>query len=154
MTPPSCSKAFGLGTKSIAQSEMDTTEDFGALQERISSALVSATRTATQLSAEDLPFQRSLDPAFGRSLDRQSKRLLNLATTLIQNVAAGSELDAPRVQDVEDVENGWRGIVDVVDSLLEQADTCLDEYTGVIKRPNVAQQDQSEAVSACFDTMY
>ncbi len=41
------------------------------------------------------------------------------------------------LNDVDDIELNWRGVVDVVDSLLEKADTALDEYTGLVKRTGV-----------------
>lgn len=41
------------------------------------------------------------------------------------------------LEEVEDVDNNWRNVVDVVDSLLEKTDICLDEYTGVTKRRDI-----------------
>ncbi|KAI9723707.1 MAG: hypothetical protein M1812_001007 [Candelaria pacifica] len=121
---------------------MDST-DFKSLHDRISSSLVATTRTAGQISAEDLPFQRSLDPEIGSSLDEQNERLLSLANRLVKTVTSGTEVEAPPLQDADALENNWRGVVDVVDRLLEKADTSLDEYTGIIKRLSPAQQEQA-----------
>jgi exosome complex exonuclease RRP6 len=118
-------------------------DSFKALQDSISAALVSTTRSATRLSAADIPFQRSLDPAVGTALDEQNARLLQLAQRLLQNAAASSDAVGPKLPDVEAIDANWKGIVDVVDSLLEKADTSLDEYTGVVKR--LAQGGESAA---------
>ncbi|ORY12705.1 exosome complex exonuclease-like protein Rrp6 [Clohesyomyces aquaticus] len=109
-------------------------ESFKSLQDSISAALVSTTRSATQIGAADVPFQRSLDPALGTALDEQNARLLRLAQRLLENAAASSDAVGPRLPDVEAIDNNWRAVVDVIDSLLEKADTSLDEYTGVVKR--------------------
>lgn len=113
---------------------MDQAQDFKSMQDLIQASLIATTRTAGQISSEDLGFQRSLNPAVGTLLDEQGSRLLTLARDLLKSATSISELRAPSLDDVDDVDNNWRGIVDVVDSLLEKADTSLDEYTGVIKR--------------------
>lgn len=119
---------------------MDFHTNFKTIQDTISSALVSVTRTATKISAEDLGFQRSLDPTVANTLDKQNARLLVLAERLLANAASGSEVVGPKLQDADGVEANWRGVVDVVDSLLEKADTSLDEYTGVVKRLSPSEE--------------
>jgi exosome complex exonuclease RRP6 len=113
---------------------MEETQDFKSLQDKIQAALISTTRTSGQISAEDLGFQRTLNPDLGISLDEQSARLLALSNALLKSATSISELSAPVLEDQDDVENNWRNVVDVLDSLLEKTDTSLDEYTGVIKR--------------------
>lgn len=125
---------------------MDQSQDFKSLQEQIQAALITTTRTTGQISSEDLGFQRSFNPEVGTALDEQSERLLALASALLKSAVSISELRAPVLQDVDDVENNWRGVVDVIDTLLEKSDTCLDEYTGVIKRKEPAAGDQSVQV--------
>ena len=111
-------------------------DDFSTLQSNISAALVSTTRSASQLAAEDLPFHRSLDARLGSSIDRQNARLLALATRLLGSATASEESvrAAPTLRDIDAVDGNWRAVVDVVDSLLERADTALDEFTGAVKR--------------------
>jgi methyl-accepting chemotaxis protein len=123
---------------------MDETQDFKSLQDQIQSALIATTRSTGQIVGEDLGFHRSFNPAVGTALNEQSERMLALARELLKSAASISELRAPVIEDVDDVDNNWRNIVDVVDSLLEKSDTCLDEYTGVIKRrdPTVEQTPQ------------
>ncbi|KAF2129851.1 exosome complex exonuclease-like protein Rrp6 [Dothidotthia symphoricarpi CBS 119687] len=109
-------------------------DSFKTLQDEISKALVSTTRSATRISSADIPFQRSLNPEVGTALDSQNARLLHLAQRLLQNAAASSDAVGPKLPDVEAIDANWRGVVDVIDSLLEKADTSLDEYTGVVRR--------------------
>ncbi|KFX91029.1 hypothetical protein V490_06119 [Pseudogymnoascus sp. VKM F-3557] len=123
---------------------MEAPPAFKSLQDAIQAALISTTRTVGQISAEDLGFHRSLNPEVGTALDEQNARLLGLSSSILQSAAALTESNAPELQEVDDVDNNWRGVVDVVDSLLERADICLDEYTGVIKR-KASPSDQSSA---------
>lgn len=123
---------------------MDQAQDFKSLQDQIQDALITTTRTAGQISSEDLAFHRFLNPVVGTSLDEQSARLLALSNALLKSSASGFELRVPTLQEVDDVDSNWRNVIDVVDSLLEKADTCLDEYTGAIKR-----RDQPEQVLLC-----
>jgi exosome complex exonuclease RRP6 len=121
---------------------MDQTQDFKSLQDQIQAALLSTTRVSNQISSEDVGFQRSLNPQVGTALDEQTARLLELSSSLLKSAASISELHVPVLDDADDVDSNWRSIVDVVDSLLEKTDICLDEYTGAIKRkesPTVEQ---------------
>ncbi|KAJ4290910.1 exosome nuclease subunit [Kalmusia sp. IMI 367209] len=110
--------------------------DFKAIQDSITKALITTTRSATRINGADVPFQRSLNPAAGLALDSQNARLFQLARRLLENAAAGSDAVGPDISNVEalDDDDKWRGFVDVIDSLLEKADTNLDEYSGVVKR--------------------
>lgn len=125
---------------------MDETHDFKSLQEQLQAALVAITRTTGQISAEDLGFHRSFNPEVGTALDEQSERVLALASALLKSAVSISDLNAPTLEDADDVENNWRNVVDVVDSLLEKSDTCLDEYTGVIKRKDTTTVEPSTQV--------
>jgi hypothetical protein len=125
---------------------MAETQDFKSLQEQVQSALIATTRTAGQVASEDLGFHRSFNNEVGTALDEQSQRLLSLASALLKSAASIAELRAPVLEDADDVENNWRSVVDVVDSLLEKSDICLDEYTGVIKRKEPTANEQSPQV--------
>lgn len=114
---------------------MDPSQDFKSLQEQVQASLLSATRTVNRIASEDLAFQRTAHPSTGDRLDEQSARLLSLSTDLLRSAGkATDQKSAGILEDVEDVEIQWRTIVDVVDGLLEKADICLDEYTGLVKR--------------------
>ena len=122
---------------------MATNRTFKESKEAISSALVETTRTAGQIAGEDLAFHRSSNPEITPLLEEQNTRLLNLAQNLVRIAATGTDVSAPRLQDADSIEENWRGIVDVIDNLLEKADACLDEYTGVIKRLAPSEEFQS-----------
>jgi exosome complex exonuclease RRP6 len=126
----------------VPKDKMDQSQDFKSLQEQVQGALIATTRTAGQISLEDLRFQRSFNPEVGDVLDEQNLRLLTLSTNLLKSATSISELRAPVLEDADDVENNWRSVVDVIDSLLEKTDTCLDEYTGMIKRKEQPSVDQ------------
>ena len=113
---------------------MDPSQDFKSLQEKIQAALVATTRTTNQLAAEDLSFQKTSNPAIEEQLDDTNGHLLSLASSLIKSATKGTDLRAAELEDADDIDVHWSRIVDVFDTLLEKADTCLDEYTGLIKR--------------------
>lgn len=115
-------------------------DDFARLQTSIQSALVDTTRSAAALAAEDLPFHRTVDPSLSSSLDTQNARLLSLANRLLGSATANADNVRPTLRDIEDVESNWTRVVDVVDSLLERADTALDEFTGAVKRLSPREQ--------------
>lgn len=121
-------------------------QDFKSLQDQIQAALIAVTRTTGQISSEDLAFHRSFNPEVGTALDEQCEGLLALAGALLKSAASISDLRVPVLEDADDVDNNWRSVVDVVDSLLEKSDTCLDEYTGVIKRKDPTSNEAGGAV--------
>ncbi len=113
---------------------MDSSQDFKSLQEKVQSALVAATKTVNTLANQDLQFQRTVNPTVANRLDRQSECLLQLSTGLLKTASTATNQRFPLIDEADDIDIGWKGIVDVIDSLLEKADTCLDEYTGLLKR--------------------
>ncbi|KAE8146453.1 ribonuclease H-like domain-containing protein [Aspergillus avenaceus] len=138
---------------------MDSGAGFPPFQQRLTSSLVQMTRTVGQLSAEDLNFHRTSSAELSESLDEQSSRILSLTSTLLKAATTGTDVPAPSLEDEDSIEDNWRGVVDVIDALLERADACLDEFTGVIKRLSPSQQEQSAAKAtkkapAKFPTVY
>ena len=115
-------------------------DDFARLQSSVQSALVDTTRSATALAAEDLSFHRTVDSSLSTALDAQNARLLSLASRLLGSATADADNVRPTLRDIEDVESNWTRVVDVVDSLLERADTALDEFTGAVKRLSPREQ--------------
>src|ERR1700712_4204164 len=112
---------------------MDLTADFKAFQDLVQASLINVTRSATQVSNQDLSFHRSSSEKLSRSLDRQNSHLLRLTNKLLKAATQDTQLKPPSLQDQDGIEDNWRGIVDVVDGLLEKADSSLDEFSGVIK---------------------
>lgn len=122
---------------------------FKGLKNAISLALIDTTRTAGQISNEDLAFQRSSNPSIVPLLEQQNLRLLGLAQRLTRSASLGTEVTDPHIVNADSIEDKWKVIVDVVDSLLEKADACLDEYSGVIKKSIIVQEEKrQEAVPA------
>ncbi|KAH7155121.1 ribonuclease H-like domain-containing protein [Dactylonectria estremocensis] len=122
---------------------MEPSQDFKSLQENIQKALVSAVKTVNRVAAEDLSFQRTVNPEVSQQLDDRSARILELSTRLLQSAGRACNVKAPKIEDAEDIEMNWRGVVDVVDSVLEKADTAMDEYTGLVKRKEPPTTDSA-----------
>lgn len=112
----------------------DMAADFKAYQDRVTASLVNVTRSAAGLASHDLSFHRSLSDQVSRSLDTQNAHLLRLTSKLLKAATKETSLKPPTLRDRDSVDDNWRGIVDIVDDLLEKADASLDEFTGVIKR--------------------
>ena len=127
---------------------MDLTADFKSFQDLVQSSLINVTRAATQVSNQDLSFHRSSNETLSRSLDRQNAHLLRLTNKLLQAATKDTNVKPPSLQDQEGIEDHWRGIVDVVDNLLEKADSALDEFSGVIRRQSPASQDSPPPVKS------
>ncbi|KAJ5861534.1 uncharacterized protein N7529_008844 [Penicillium soppii] len=134
---------------------MDSAE-FAPFQAELTSALVQVTRTVGQLSSEDLNFHRTSSAKFSESLDEQSERIIALTSAVIKAASAGTDVTGPTLHDEDSVEDNWRGVVDVIDLLLEKADACLDEFTGVIKKLSPSQEEQAPVVKKGpnFPTIY
>ncbi|RYO85333.1 hypothetical protein DL766_008272 [Monosporascus sp. MC13-8B] len=132
-------------TTTAAMATMDPSRDFKSFQEKIQTALIAATRTTNQLAAEDLSFQKTSNPDVEERLDETNGHFLSLASSLVKAAAKGTELRAPELEDADDIDLHWSRIVDVVDTLLEKADTCLDEYTGLIKRKSAPTEETGPA---------
>lgn len=114
---------------------MDPSQDFKTLQDAVQASLISTTRTVNRIANEDLTFQRTANPQTGDRLEDLSTRLLGVSSELINAAAkANGQRNVESLEDTEDVDIQWAGIVDVIDGLLEKADTALDEYTGRVKR--------------------
>jgi exosome complex exonuclease RRP6 len=124
---------------------MDFAADFTTFHDQVTSKLVQTTRAVGQISSEDVRFHRSSDKAVAHSLDEQSARLMSLTSLLLKVATAGTDVKAPALRDEESVEDNWHSVVDVIDNLLEKADACLDEFTGIIKKLSPTQQEQRTA---------
>ncbi|KAF4500307.1 Exosome complex exonuclease rrp6 [Fusarium agapanthi] len=123
---------------------MEQSQDFKSLQESIQKSLISTIKTVNRIAAEDLSFQRTVHPSVGQLLEDRTSRILELSTQLLLTAGKACGVKAPKLVDVEDIEMNWRGVVDVVDSSLEKADTALDEYTGLVKRKEPPLPDPSK----------
>lgn len=121
---------------------------FKELQEAISTTLVATTRTTGLIANEDLAFHRASDASIDSLLKQQEHRLLAIAQQLTKAAVAGTNVAAPQLSDTDSIENNWKGFVDVIDNVLERADSSLDEYTGLIRRPSTSEEKQAEHATA------
>jgi exosome complex exonuclease RRP6 len=121
---------------------MDNSSDFSTFQEKVTSALIRNTKTINKIGDEDVDFHRTSSTEFAENLDEQSSRLLSLTSSLLKVATGGTDIKPPVLEDEDAIEDNWRGIVDVIDNLLEKADACLDEFTGIIKKLSPPQQDR------------
>lgn len=176
--PPHTRTIAFLPVLSVASAvEMDA-EGFPAFQEQAQAALVDAVKTTNRIASGDLAFHRSFDSPTSRSLTEQSNRLLSLTNSLLR-IASANNPDSPFnassssasadsnarsgrnkkkkpktvLRDEDSMEENWKDVVDVIDELLEKADACLDEFTGVIKKYAPAQEAQKKE-TAGFPRMY
>ncbi|KAG0128426.1 ribonuclease H-like domain-containing protein [Tuber indicum] len=121
---------------SLAAQEAGEPLGFSEMQDRLLAAVVATVKTSSGLAAEDVDFHRASNSEFGPSLDDCNERILAITNRLLASATCGSNISAPKLKEADDVENHWTKIVEVIDDLLEKADTCLDEYTGAIKERN------------------
>ncbi|PGH02941.1 exosome complex exonuclease RRP6 [Blastomyces parvus] len=126
---------------------MEIAADFAPYEERVQAALVKTTRSVTQITSEDLNFHRSFDNNLAADVDEESARLLRLTNSLLKVATSGSDLRVPELRDEDGLEENWRTVVDVIDELLEKADACLDEFTGIIKKLSPSQEERGAALS-------
>lgn len=124
---------------------MATSNTFPTIQASILKSLVSVTRSTNELCKEDLGFHRVNDSSVGQLIDAQNERLLQLVQRLLDAATGGQErLIGPQLADVEAIDGNWGEVVDVVDNLLERADTTLDEFGGYVRR---SQADETAAAA-------
>ena len=118
---------------------VDIAADFKAYQDRVTSSLVSVTRSAGGIANHDLSFHRSMSEKVSKSLDSQNTHLLRLTSKLLKAATKDTNVKPPTLHDRESIEDNWKSVVDVVDDLLEKADANLDEFDGVLKRMSPAR---------------
>ncbi|KAJ9620677.1 exosome nuclease subunit [Knufia peltigerae] len=132
-----------MASEESHEAPVDLTADFKSFQDQVQSALVNVTRTAGRVSNEDLGFHRSSSEKLSRALDRQNAHLLRLTNKLLKAATTDTSIKPPTLQSPDGIDDNWRRVVDIVDDLLEKADSALDEVSGVIKRhsPSLKEGD-------------
>ncbi|ORY77719.1 ribonuclease H-like domain-containing protein, partial [Protomyces lactucae-debilis] len=114
------------------------------IEEAISVSLQGAIKAATLLGQNDLAFHTSLDTQFSNSLQDTHAQLLSLTSSILDYVSPGG---FEALQEIKAVETRWGDLIDVVDHLLEQTDTALEE-TRQRKVKEAAEQEQLQAKQA------
>ncbi|WVQ97195.1 hypothetical protein IAU59_004305 [Kwoniella sp. CBS 9459] len=129
---------------------------FASYLPHLTSALDSLTTHAAALpDKSDLSFHRTLDRKFAKDLDSASDRLLKLTERLLSLVdhsqrsavekgkakarVGVNKGSRRKLEDEDDVVDGFRqSVVGVVDGLLEDADSSLDDLRGEKKKAAIA----------------
>lgn len=100
----------------------DPSTDFQGYQASLFKALTAATNATNAIPVEDLGFLRSLDRSLARDLDQSASALLSTANRLTTHCAKDIGLDAiQRTDDIDDVNDRFSSVVDVIDGLFERA---------------------------------
>ena len=120
---------------------MALTPDFRSLQERLQASLVSTTKSVNKLADEDLQFHCTVNPSVSEQLEQKNNRLLQLSNKLLSAAGRATEQRVPFIDEPDDVDISFKRVVDIIDTLLERADTSLDEYTGLLKRKDGPTSD-------------
>lgn len=155
----------GDNATSSTHKEFDIATFFPALQ----AALAQPTQHVNDFpEGDDLKLHRTMDRKLGKRLDATTARVLGLASRLVDFVARDSQDSAAtgggarngetstpafasvgikkrkRLQDEDDAIHEFESqIVDVLDSLLERADTNLDIVTGKRKVTEISAQAEA-----------
>ncbi|ORY28648.1 hypothetical protein BCR39DRAFT_559462 [Naematelia encephala] len=129
----------------------DPVKDFAKYLPHLTHSLDEVTTAAASLPGKsDLDFHRTMDRGFAKSIDEQSQRVLRMTERLLNLVIPEStKAKGLRrgLQDEDDVLDTYRrGVIEVTDGLLEDADHSLDELNG-LKKASAIQVDPA-AVAA------
>lgn len=143
-------------------------EDLTGYLAHLQSQLQPPTRAAAQLPGpSDLSFHRSLDKALAKDIEFTKDSILSTINELVESISGSTNAGSAKVgagkararngsgpegriqlEDLVDADAFSRSLGDVVDSLLESADTYLDEYQGRVKpRSAAASSSRKEARS-------
>ena len=128
---------------------MNPETNYAEFEARLRATTTQVTRSTNRLPIEDLSFHRTSSSQFSTSLDEESNRILSLTNSLLKAATRDTEVRTPpTLRSADSVDDHWHGVVDVIDALLERADACFDEFTGVIKKLSPSQQEQGQAAAA------
>ncbi|TKY87592.1 hypothetical protein EX895_003606 [Sporisorium graminicola] len=167
----SSSASSSTSTPEPASSSLpDPKADLSAYLLKLQSALQPLTRNAAAIPTHgDLAFHRSMDRKLAKKLDSESDRVLQSISQLASWIASDSR--APKIPlaktdasgskkqkasvavdldftDVITKESFTSNLGELVDHLLESADTCLDEYTGKLAPRKVGASADDAAANA------
>ncbi|KAG8929045.1 exosome nuclease subunit [Tulasnella sp. 417] len=115
------------------------THEFSKYQATLQKAAVESGKFAAALpSKNDLSFQRTVDRKLGTDLDACSSRILGLASQLLGFISAEQAPSAGKgkgkarqlVDDEDVVERYHELVIDALDRVFENVDSCLDEFSG------------------------
>ncbi|KAI9348739.1 hypothetical protein DFJ73DRAFT_960155 [Zopfochytrium polystomum] len=102
-------------------------------------SLANLTQSSQFLATPDLLFFKSLSDDLSASLATSGRSLLSLCNSVLATASFKSAF----VQDFENVDDVWERfdtVTEVIDGLLEHADTSIDKLRGIHKRNNLQVQ--------------
>ncbi|KAF7331658.1 Exosome complex exonuclease RRP6 [Mycena kentingensis (nom. inval.)] len=127
--------------QNAGSSKLSSGSSFLEFNTQVQTAALNATRSAAGLPA-DIQFHRSIDSSLADDLDAFSARVLHLTNNLLSLVSTADSSRRKgkgKLQSQDDVVDDFHSLlVDPIDQLLERTDTCLDEFLGRNKAPQVA----------------
>ncbi|KAL4249292.1 Exosome complex exonuclease Rrp6-like protein [Abortiporus biennis] len=134
--------ASSSANKSSSEPSLSS-ESFSDYNTKLQSIALKATKNSASLPS-DIGFYKSLDRTLAREVERTSERVLGIANKLVGLAESGNigqesggqtkGKKRRRLEDDEDVVDEFRScIVDVMDTLLEKTDICIDEFLGLLK---------------------
>ncbi|KAJ3328860.1 Exosome component 10 [Blyttiomyces sp. JEL0837] len=112
---------------------------FQEASERLLAALAKASNASQFLGTSDLFFYKSSSNEFAQSVTKTSETVLGLFNDVLRRTSPTS-----KIEDLEDAVDKFETVVEVVDTLLEKADICLDEVEK--KRNNTNQNPQGPVI--------
>ncbi|CAG8571093.1 7725_t:CDS:2 [Ambispora gerdemannii] len=122
--------------ESAAPPPFDIFKSFPRYQAEAFRDLLHVSENSLRIDASEINFLRSVDRSAAKTLDTTGNKILSLINRLVANsglLPATVTTGGPLLGNAEDIENKFSDIVEVIDSALEKADVCLDEYTGRAK---------------------
>lgn len=114
---------------------------FDEFIEETTGKLVAATRAANFVSTSDYGLQTASSKEYNAGLKKVSSKLLNVANRLLAYAASGHPSGSAkrqkkiRFEDADQAADRFGPVVDVIDDLLERADTAIDVALG--RRPPI-----------------
>ncbi|CAK9781419.1 hypothetical protein CC85DRAFT_325791 [Cutaneotrichosporon oleaginosum] len=130
--------------------------EFATFVDTMTKALEASTSHAAEFpDKSDMMFHRTLDRKFAKGIDASGDRVLKLADSLLQltvdsqpKANKATRVKARRkLADEDDVVDSFQStVVDHVDSLLEDADTHIDEANGARKKAAIDVAPNSQAM--------
>lgn len=124
----------------VSAPQTSVASEFTTFVETMTAALEAGTSHAAQFpDKSDMMFHRTLDRKFAKGIDASGERVLKLADSLLQltvdsqpkaNKATRFKPRRPLADEDDVVDSFQSTVVDHIDSLLEDADTYIDDANG------------------------
>jgi exosome complex exonuclease RRP6 len=105
------------------------------ITDKLFKAVVSTAKATQFLIPTEYSFYKSSDKNFSKSIKNTNKTLLDICNRCINYV---NNTQGQAFTDINDFNDNYNDIIEVMDNLLEKADVCIDEITGKRKTYNTS----------------